>query len=338
MDLSLSDEQRELVESFDGLLSRGSDAEQVRAAEPLGFDRTLWDKLLGMGVVKMSVEEKDGGWGATALDLALVAERVGRFVAPAPVIETQTAARLLGRVGATGPLEAALGGDRLVTLALHPARAGRAGLVPAAAVADDVLVPDGERLLVVPVDSVRQVENLGTMPVGDVLVGDDASVVAEGPEAVAAVEAATDDFLLLTAAALVGMGARALELGVAYVKERTAWGTPIGAFQSVAHRLADAHTAIEGARLLVHEAAWAQSEQPERARELVSLAFGFASEAARDATYRALHYHGGYGFMLEYDLQLYWRRARAWAGLYGEPRAAYARGERARLERLKKVV
>ena len=55
------------------------------------------------------------------------------------------------------------------------------------------------------------------------------------------------------------------------------------------------------------------------------MAFAFAAETARDTTYHALHFHGGYGFMLEYDIQLYFRRARAWAGVLSEPRVAYRR-------------
>ena len=63
----------------------------------------------------------------------------------------------------------------------------------------------------------------------------------------------------------------------------------------------------------------------DRRHELAAMAFAFASETARDATYRALHFHGGYGFMLEYDVQLYYRRARGWARVWGEPRTAYRR-------------
>ena len=56
---------------------------------------------------------------------------------------------------------------------------------------------------------------------------------------------------------------------------------------------------------------------------LAPLAFAFAAEAARDASYRSLHFHGGYGFMLEYDVQLYWRRSRAWANVVMSPERAY---------------
>ena len=54
------------------------------------------------------------------------------------------------------------------------------------------------------------------------------------------------------------------------------------------------------------------------------MALGFCAESARMSSYRSLHYHGGYGFMLEYDIQLFWRRAKAWPALWGEPDDAYA--------------
>jgi alkylation response protein AidB-like acyl-CoA dehydrogenase len=333
MDLCPTPEQEQLVATFAALCGRHSTPERVRAAEPLGFDKALWDQMLELGVVDMAVGEAAGGWGASVLDLALVAEQLGRALAPAPVIEAQVAARLLARLdgpAATSALESALAGERLVTVALHRAREGRAGLVPAGAVADDAVVLDGDRLLLVALEGARTpVENLGSMPLADVDVGGGVELVS-GDAALAGLEAAVDDWLALTTAALVGCGARALELGVDYVKERTAWGVPIGSFQAISHRLADSATAVDGARLLAYEAAWAAAAEPARAAELAALAFAFAAEAARDASYRSLHFHGGYGFMLESDVQLHWRRARAWANVWGEPAAAYRRAADAR--------
>jgi alkylation response protein AidB-like acyl-CoA dehydrogenase len=341
IDLSTSVEQDQLVDAFSSLYSKHSTPERVRAAEPVGFDAALWAQLGELGTTAMAVGEEHGGWGATVLDLALVAEQQGRFVAPAPVIEAQVAARLLAAAGPPGAaaLAAMLAGERLVTLALHPAgRDGRAGLVPAGAVADAAIVLVGDRLVLVPLtggDGLRTtVENLGSMPLADVDVTaalasssspDDVVELASGPAAVALLDAALDDWLVLTAAALVGVGARALELGVDYVKERKAWGVPIGTFQAVAHPLADSATAVDGSRVLAYKAAWAADEQPERAGELAAMAFAHAAESARDATYRSLHFHGGYGFMMEYDVQLLYRRARAWANVWGEPAAAYRR-------------
>jgi alkylation response protein AidB-like acyl-CoA dehydrogenase len=336
MDLSLSDEQVQLVDAVADLLAKHADPELVRAAEPLGFDQALWDRLHELGVVAMSVGESAGGWGAAELELALVAEQVGRFLAPAPVVEAQVAARLLERLEspqATAALQQAIDGGRLITVALHPVREGRARLVPAGAVADLAIMLDGDRLVLVPLEGRRSaVENVGSMPVADITVtaASDIETLATGATARRAFDSAIDDFLVLGASALVGIGARALELGVSYVKERKAWGVPIGSFQSVAHQLADSAAAIDGARLLSQEAACAAVDQPERFAELAALAFAFAYETARDATGRSLHFHGGYGFMLEYDIQLYYRRARGWANVYAEPRRVYQRAAQRR--------
>ena len=118
---------------------------------------------------------------------------------------------------------------------------------------------------------------------------------------------------------------------MAYVKERHQFGAPIGSFQAIGHGLADAATAVEGSKLIAREAAWAADDDTARATELACLACGFSSEAAREASYRSLHYHGGYGFMVEFDIQLYFRRARAWPAVFGDPARMYARGAATRL-------
>lgn len=327
MDLQPSEEQHQLVEAFASLYADAAPPAQVRAAEPSGFSAALWDRLKATGAVEMAVPEAAGGWGAALLDLALVAEQHGRFVAPAPLVEAQVAARLLARLPeAADVLDTVVAGQRLVTMAVRPARGGTAELVPAGAVADAVLVLDDDRLLLVEVPGdVRPIETTAAMPLADIAVAADARVLATGADALSAYATALDEWRVLTAAALVGIAARALEIGVAYTKERQAFGQPIAAFQGVAHKLADRATEVEGAELLAREAAWAAEEDPTRFPELAAMAFGFASETARDTTYHALHFHGGYGFMLEYDIQLYFRRARGWAAVLEEPRAAYRR-------------
>jgi len=332
MDLRLTDEQDQLVDAFAALYVKRASPERVREAEPIGFDPSLWGLLREQGVVEMALGEERGGWGASPLDLVLIAEQHGRSVAPAPLIEAQVAARLLARLGGSA-LDRVLSDERLVTLALHPTRDGRAQGVPAAAVADDAVIWTGEQLLLTPLEGVRSgYENLGSMPLADVAVTG-GEVLAAGDEARAAFELAIDDWLLLTAASLVGMAARSLEIGVDYVTERTAFGVPIGSFQAIAHPLADSATEVEGARLLTYEAAWAAVDDVGRARQLAAMAFAVSARAARDASYRSLHFHGGYGFMMEYDIQLYWRRARSWPNVWGEPAAGDRRAADARYGR-----
>ena len=114
-------------------------------------------------------------------------------------------------------------------------------------------------------------------------------------------------------------------MAVEYAKQRHAFGTPIGAFQAVSHPLADSATAVDGARLLALKAACAFGDEPDRVTELAAMAFTFAYESARDATRHSLHIHGGYGFGMEGDIQLYYRRVRGWALVFGEPNIALDR-------------
>jgi alkylation response protein AidB-like acyl-CoA dehydrogenase len=332
MELRPSDEQQLLVDSFAALYAKESSSDRVRAAEPLGFDQRLWNQLVGLGSLSMALPEASGGWGASVLDLALVAEQHGRALGPAPLVETQVACRLLARAGdpAADILGDAMAGDRLVTVALRPPRDGVAQLVPAGAVATDLIVGHRGGLVVIPTGDDRILpENLGSMPLADVPLSAAALVagtaLAEGASAAALLDAALDDWLVLTAAALVGIAERSVEIGVAYAREREAFGQKIGGFQAVGHRLADCATAADGAGLLAREAAWSFSEEPERSAELAAMAFAFAAATARDASDWALHFHGGYGFMLEYDIQLYYRRARAWANVVMSPAAARRR-------------
>jgi alkylation response protein AidB-like acyl-CoA dehydrogenase len=126
---------------------------------------------------------------------------------------------------------------------------------------------------------------------------------------------------------LVGIAGAALDLGVEYAKARYQFGVPIGSFQAVQHGLADLPGMIDGARLLTHKAAWAERVGPldiddnsvEDQVALAAMAFVFASDVAAQATDRALHYHGGYGFAREYDIQLFYRRARGWSLVLDDP-------------------
>lgn len=257
------------------------------------------------------------------VELAIAAELAGRFLAPVPLIEAAAATGLLAGARVVEPLVA---GERLATLALHPAAGEVARLVPAGAVADLVVVLRGDELLLVeqPVKPAAAIPNLGAMPLADCPLPADAAVLARGQAAVAAHRQAVALWEALTAAALAGLAARALEIGTSYVLGRRAFGVLIGSFQTVQHRLADNATAIDGARMLAYEAAWARHAGRPDAGSLATMAFLFAAETAFTTASESLHFHGGYGYTLEYDIQLYFRRAKAWPLVAGDPRAAYA--------------
>jgi alkylation response protein AidB-like acyl-CoA dehydrogenase len=120
-----------------------------------------------------------------------------------------------------------------------------------------------------------------------------------------------EDGVILAAAQAVGAARYALEITVQYAKDRHQFDKPLGAFQSLAHYLADAVTCIDGAEQLVHQAAWARSTgRP--VNRLAPMAKLFAGQTFRDVTAMAQQIFGGIGFSLEFDIQLYFRRAKQW--------------------------
>jgi alkylation response protein AidB-like acyl-CoA dehydrogenase len=117
------------------------------------------------------------------------------------------------------------------------------------------------------------------------------------------------DAVILAAAQAVGGARYALDITVQYAKDRVQFDKPLGAFQAIAHYLSDAVTALDGAELLVWEAAWARSEGRSVAR-LAPMAKLFACSTFRDITAMGQQVFGGVGFTVEYDVQLYFRRAK----------------------------
>jgi alkylation response protein AidB-like acyl-CoA dehydrogenase len=93
---------------------------------------------------------------------------------------------------------------------------------------------------------------------------------------------------------------------------------PVGTFQAVQHGLADVATKTEGAQMLARKAAWAADRGEDRWRLLAAMACANAADVAQQAAAVSLHYHGGYGFTLEYDIQLYLRRAKGWTLALGD--------------------
>jgi alkylation response protein AidB-like acyl-CoA dehydrogenase len=300
-----------LRDTFRGFFTRESPPERIRAAEtadPPGFDDALWTRVGALGVPDLAVE------GASLAELAVVAEEYGRALAPIPMIETLVAARLLDRLDDSDLTAAGVEPRAPVTVALRPPRDGVATLVPAGAVARTVLALDGADLLLAhSTGPASSPPNVAAGPVADCALLD-AAVIATGSPASAAYADALDDWRLLTAAALVGLARRALELGVSYATSRHQFGVPIGSFQALQHRLADVATDVDAAGLLVADAAAAPDPVAS------TRAYLAAVDAARAAAGVSLHVHGGYGFMLEYDIQLYFRRIKGWSLLNGDPR------------------
>lgn len=334
-DFALDDDQQTVADMFATFFERESPPERVRDAEtatPPGFDAQLWKQLGEMRAVAMTVPLEHDGDGAGLVELALLAEQWGRYLGPAPLAESVVAARLLARLaaeheGAASTLRGALDGE-IVTLALQPAGRGPQ-LVPNAAIADAVLAVRGDDLVVArPASKPAAVPNQGHTPLAwlDPLAHA-ADVVASGPSVAAAVHAARRDWQLVMAAALTGMAAGAQSIALEYAKDRVAFGVPIGSFQAIAHPLVDVAMNIEMSRRLVHKAAWwgdnpaadSSEERHDEHGELVPMAYHFAEHTAVHGTTVAVHTLGGVGFTVESDVQLYFRRAKGWTLVGGDP-------------------
>ena len=123
------------------------------------------------------------------------------------------------------------------------------------------------------------------------------------------------------AAAQTGLAAGALALALDYAKERVAFGVPIGTFQAISHPLVDVAAGVEGSRRLQRRATWRLEHETDQALPQVLMAFLYAGEVALRSASIGIHVQGGFGFTLESDLQLYFRRARGWTLVAGDPDA-----------------
>jgi alkylation response protein AidB-like acyl-CoA dehydrogenase len=162
------------------------------------------------------------------------------------------------------------------------------------------------RTLVDTVDAGRHVVRLGAWQAGEQLGDADAAARA------------FDHGALGTAAQLVGVGRRLLDLTVDYVGERKQFGVPIGSQQAVKHHLADAAMKLRFAAPAVYAASWALATGSPTASRDVSTAKALASDAARFTARQALQCHGAIGYTVEYDLHLYLKRAEALARTWGD--------------------
>jgi len=127
------------------------------------------------------------------------------------------------------------------------------------------------------------------------------------------------EWKLLMAAAQVGIAAAALPIAVDFASNRMAFGQPIATYQAIAHPLADCYIGVLGARRLVWQAAWFADHEPSTQRQLIPMAFANACRVAMRTATTGVHTQGGLGFTIESDMQLYFRRAKGWANVGGDP-------------------
>ncbi|WP_029111540.1 acyl-CoA dehydrogenase family protein [Mycobacterium sp. URHD0025] len=323
LDYSLTEDHVDLQTAYRQFFKTHSDIETVRAAEPSGFDKSLWERLCAMGATTMALPESVGGDGATLVDLTLVAEELGRFLAPVPWIDHVVAARLLARLGALES-EDVVNGTQLVAIdPQHNAPTG-SRLIPAGSIADHIIVRDGDDLVQLEFSTrPARVDNIGKLPMAwvDPAAADSRVVLAGGPDALAEYQRALDEWRLLTASALVGLVEETMTIAAEFAKSRYTLGVPIGTLQGISHPLANIAITVQSGRGLARRAAWFLDNEPDERPELAPSAFVFMAEEAAKAATMAVHVQGGLGVSAEAAATAYLVRARGWALAGGDPGA-----------------
>jgi alkylation response protein AidB-like acyl-CoA dehydrogenase len=338
-------------------------------ASPHGFSGPLWEQIAALGWTGISLPEEYGGAGRGILDLCVLAEEMGRAAASTPLIVSAGLASTILRLAPNGLLVenllielATTGGVISVALIEVEGRNersepslpltvdgtnmkvnGRKLLVPYASVANEIIVsaknPSGKLVLFV-VNSetdgleISRHKTIGGDPLfevrfRDVLIADD-RILAEGDDAVAALNTGLQVAEILAVAEAVGLCEGIINLTTEHVRLRKQFGKAIGSFQAVSHPCADMRIQTDACRLVAMEAAWLFDQGQAATLEIASTK-AFANEAAARIANDGLRLHGAIGYSNEYDLQLYLRKIRAFCLSYGETgdaleRAAVALG------------
>jgi alkylation response protein AidB-like acyl-CoA dehydrogenase len=324
-DYSLSEDQTDLQSAYQKFFKANCSIEVVRAAEAVGFDKSLWERLCATGATTMALPESIGGDGATLVDLALVAEEVGRSLAPAPWIDHVCAARLLARLGALDGGSPIVTGEQIVGLDPQVDRATGTRLIPIGSIADHIVLRDGQDVVLLTFGTrPARVDNIGRLPMAwvDPAAADTRTVLASGPDALASYQLALDEWRLLTAAALAGLVDETMTIAAEFAKTRYTLGVPISTLQAISHPLANMAIAVQGGRGLARRAAWYLDNEPGERPELAPSAFVFMAEEAAKAATMAVHVQGGLGVSAEAAASAYLVRARGWALAGGDPGAS----------------
>ncbi|UCE85158.1 MAG: acyl-CoA/acyl-ACP dehydrogenase [Deltaproteobacteria bacterium] len=352
MDFGFSEEQTALRTLARGILEAEVTPERRKQAEtgPDGFDRELWSTLAEANLLGLAVPESFGGMGFGLLELLVLLEEVGRSVAPLPALAALVLGGLpIARFGSAEqrkrwlpPLAA---GQTVLSAGLVDADAddvtkpatrarrmdgawvldGRKRFVPFAACAERVLVParvpDGVGLFLVDsgatgLERTRAETSTGEpsfdLTLAGVRVGADARLGGDAADGAAMARWLYEHALVATCALQVGVCERALEITAGYVREREQFGAPIGSFQAVSQRCADAFIDLEAIRWSTWRAAWRLAEGLPAARE-AAVAKVWAAEAGVRIADTAQHLHGGIGVDVDYPIHRHflWSRSLA---------------------------
>jgi alkylation response protein AidB-like acyl-CoA dehydrogenase len=344
MDFAVSETQQDLAALTRRIVTDHVTQERLKTVEATGrrFDEVLWSALADAGVLAAAMPEAIGGGGLDLLEQCSILIELGRAVAPVPYLSSVAlSAAAIGYFGTDAQRETwaepAAAGTLLLTAALtedlvdspeaptlHAERGpdgwsltGTKAAVPAGTIADAFLVPattdDGVAIFIVPADAAGLTVVPETYVDGDEVASLELSSVRIGDDE----RFGNGDVLhWLVARMTIGLCAlqlgvleRALELTAEYARERQQFGRPIGSFQAVAQRLADAYIDVDAVRLTMWEAAWRTAEPLHATPEIATAKF-WAADAGHRVAHTAVHVHGGAGIDVDVPTHRYFLAAK----------------------------
>lgn len=347
MNFDLSEEQQMFVTSVERFAAPVDvEARRRLRLSPNGYDRARWQQLAEMGLIALAAGEEAGGMGGSAVDLALVAEAIGKANAPDPLLEHGILpAMLLERGGAREALDGVISGETIATLAwtergqryslkAKGVKAEQAGddfvltgektMVMGALLADlfivtaDLggetvcfLVPKGAPGLEVRAYRLADGSIAGEIKLTRAPASAKLTLDAYGLAAIAS------ELRLYAAAEMVGLGQRLLDDTLTYVKEREQFGVAIGSFQALQHRLVDCYAKEEQARSMLYRAALTDRADAKWQRAAAG-AKAYISDNVDAIAREAVQMHGGMGITDELAIGHAMKRVMVLARLFGD--------------------
>lgn len=356
MNFDFSDDQKQLRDQARRFLAEKCTTKQVRQVleGKDSYDRALWKGLAELGFLGVAIPEEFGGSGAGHLELAVIAEELGRVVAPVPVASSiYLAAEAIMIAGTDAQkrkyLPGLASGEKIGTLALFEGKGNPAHAAVKASVSNGALsgvktpVLDGD-IADFAVVVARGANSGRETDIGLYIVdlkgkgverrslksidpthnqaeikfdGASAELLGKAGEGWSALTRVLDRAAVLIAFEQVGGADRALEMGRDYALDRMAFGRPIGSFQAVKHILADMYVNATLARSNAYYAAWALSTNAAELSEAAAAARISATQGFQHCSKQNIQVHGGMGFTWEFDCHLYYRRSNALALVLG---------------------
>jgi alkylation response protein AidB-like acyl-CoA dehydrogenase len=356
VDFAFSPDQQLLKNSARAFLDEHGTSAFVRRMmdDPVGHDEGAWKELAQLGWLGLTVPEAYGGAGLGLVETAIVLEEMGRAAYPGPYFATVVlGSSVLAAAGDAAQKErwltAIAAGQARATLALQEehldwgsatattraeatatgyALTGVKRFVPWAHVADVLFIPargpEGVSLFLVEASA----PGLRLSPLTGIdlstrwsevqLAATPAVLVGGVGQTAPTLDAVLRRAAVAAAAEMLGAARKCLELSVGYAKVREQFGQPIGSFQAIRHKCAEMLLEVENSHAATYYAAWAQDAGADDAALAASVAKSYVGDAARRVCGEAIQVHGGIGFTWEYDLHLYFKRAKSLEGLYGD--------------------